>query len=75
MIGKYPKISVENIQHVGLDIFSQIEANDIFFVDTLYVSKTGNDLNNILFNILPQLKSGEWIHFHDFIIHLNIRSI
>jgi hypothetical protein len=35
------------------------------FVDSTHVSKTGSDLNCILFDILPSLSSGVIIHFHD----------
>lgn len=61
------KVSVKEveIQTVPPEFFSKLEAKDIFFVDSSHVSKTGSDLNYILFNILPALKPGVVIHFHD----------
>jgi hypothetical protein len=29
------------------------------------VSKTGSDVNYLLLEVLPRLKTGVWIHFHD----------
>ena len=53
------------IQNVELDIFKSLQANDILFIDTTHVSKVGSDVNHIIFKILPILKPGVLIHFHD----------
>ena len=54
-----------DIQNISLDIFEKLESGDILFVDSTHVSKTGSDVNYILFEILPILKTGVLIHFHD----------
>lgn len=59
------KIIESNIQQVPLDIFETLQAKDILFIDSTHVSKVGSDVNHILFEILPKLKSGVLIHFHD----------
>jgi predicted O-methyltransferase YrrM len=53
------------VQDVTLDVFQQLEDNDILFVDSSHVSKAGSDVNYIIFDILPALKPGVLIHFHD----------
>ena len=53
------------IQEVDNDIFKKLESNDILFIDSSHISKVGSDLNHILFEILPVLKPGVLIHFHD----------
>jgi hypothetical protein len=53
------------LQDVPLARFDDLEANDILFVDSTHVAKTGSDVNRILFDILPRLKPGVHIHFHD----------
>lgn len=58
-------IRAVEIQTVAPSFFEKLEANDIFFVDSSHVSKTGSDLNYILFRIIPNLKKGVLIHFHD----------
>lgn len=65
--GDSDKISLieRNLQDVDISVFSQLEAGDILFVDSTHVSKINSDVNYILFEILPQLRSGVYIHFHD----------
>jgi predicted O-methyltransferase YrrM len=55
----------KRVQDVPMEIFEALEENDIFFVDSSHVSKVGSDLNHILFNIVPRLKTGVILHFHD----------
>jgi hypothetical protein len=42
-----------------------LEAADVLFVDSSHVSKTGSDVNLLLFEILPRLNEGVFVHFHD----------
>lgn len=53
------------LQDVPLTTFDALAANDILFIDSTHVSKTGSDVNRILFEILPRLVPGVHVHFHD----------
>ncbi|MCK4668377.1 class I SAM-dependent methyltransferase [Candidatus Dependentiae bacterium] len=53
------------LQDIDLDLFRELNEGDILFIDTSHVTKTGSEVNHILFNILPNLKKGVLIHFHD----------
>lgn len=53
------------VQDVDLLAFEKLEANDILFIDSSHVMKTGGDVYYEIFEILPRLKSGVLIHFHD----------
>jgi predicted O-methyltransferase YrrM len=53
------------VQAVDLDLFRQLDANDILFIDSSHVMKTASDVNFELFEVLPCLKQGVLIHFHD----------
>lgn len=55
----------KDVQLLPLSLFETLEQGDILFVDSTHVSKTGSDVNYILFEILPRLKKGVFIHFHD----------
>ena len=55
------------VQKVSLSAFQELDGGDILFIDSTHVLKTGSDVNHILFNILPTLKSGVLINFHDII--------
>lgn len=55
----------ERLQDCELEEFSILQENDILFVDSTHVSKIYSDVNRIFFEILPRLKKGVYIHFHD----------
>ncbi len=58
-------IKINKIQDIEMSVFDQLGENDILFIDSTHVSKTGSDVNHTIFNILPKLKPGVLIHFHD----------
>lgn len=59
------KVVVQKVQDVPLETFDSLEANDILFVDSSHVAKTGSDVCFEVFEILPRLKPGVVVHFHD----------
>lgn len=59
------KIHSVNVQQADLEIFKQLECGDILFIDSTHVLKTGSDVCYELFDVLPVLKPGVIIHFHD----------
>jgi predicted O-methyltransferase YrrM len=56
----------KKVQEIEPDLFESLEANDFLFIDSTHISKTGSDVNHIVFEVLPSLKPGVIIHFHDF---------
>jgi hypothetical protein len=60
-----PTLINKKIQEVDLLTFDQLDENDILFIDSSHVLKAGSDLNYIFFKIIPRLKKGVLIHFHD----------
>ncbi len=61
------KVIPTGVQDVPLDVFKQLEKDDILFIDSTHVSKFNSDVNYEIFDILPELKKGVIIHFHDII--------
>jgi predicted O-methyltransferase YrrM len=59
------RIIEQGVQGIDLEHFSQLERNDIVFIDSAHVLKTGSDVHYELFHILPTLKPGVLVHFHD----------
>lgn len=55
----------QKVQDVPIELFCDLKANDLLFVDSSHVIKCGSDLEVIMFEILPQLKPGVFVHFHD----------
>jgi hypothetical protein len=58
-------IHERGVQGMPLGLFQELEANDILFIDSTHVLKTGSDVHYELFHILPTLKPGVLVHFHD----------
>ncbi|MGA7385750.1 MAG: class I SAM-dependent methyltransferase [Methylocella sp.] len=53
------------VQDVPLEYFDDLQGNDLLFIDSTHVVKTGSDVQYELFEILPRLRSGVVVHFHD----------
>lgn len=53
------------VQSIDPSVFLSLEAGDLLFIDSSHVLKYGSDLQFLLFNILPSLSSGVFVHFHD----------
>lgn len=53
------------VQDAGREVFECLGENDILFIDSSHVSKTGCDVNYLVFEILPILKPGVLVHIHD----------
>lgn len=52
-------------QDVPVEWVEQLRENDVLFIDSTHVTKTGSDVNRIFFELLPALKPGAVIHLHD----------
>lgn len=58
-------ILVEKVQDVDLEVFDQLESGDVLFIDSSHIAKSGSDLLHEIFEVLPRLASGVFVHFHD----------
>jgi hypothetical protein len=58
-------VLVGKVQDVDPHVFSELQAGDVLFIDSSHVSKVGSDVNRLLFDILPTLNRGVYVHFHD----------
>ena len=59
------QIIEQPIQKVGIELFQQLEANDLLFIDSSHVIKPGSELADLFFRVIPSLKRGCLVHFHD----------
>lgn len=55
----------KRVQDIDLSIIESLDENDLLFVDSSHVLKMGSDVGYIIFHILPRLKRGVIVHFHD----------
>lgn len=59
------RICVDAAQDIPQNIYTQLNANDILFIDSSHVAKAGSDVVFLLTEILPLLSDGVIIHIHD----------
>jgi Predicted O-methyltransferase len=52
-------------QDVPIERFRTLTAGDILFIDSSHVAKIGSDVVYLMTEVLPQLRPGVVIHFHD----------
>ncbi len=53
------------VQEVGLEVYDRLGPDDILFIDSTHVVKTGSDVVHHLTRVLPRLRPGVLVHFHD----------
>jgi SAM-dependent methyltransferase len=59
------RIHQERVQSLGPEFFAGLEDNDVLFIDSTHVAVVGSDVNHLILQILPTLKPGVLVHFHD----------
>ena len=53
------------VQGVSFETFAELGANDLLFVDSSHVAKAGSDVVYLVTSVLPRLRTGVVVHFHD----------
>ena len=56
------------IQDVERSAFEMLQRNDILFIDSSHVVKIGSDVQYLFTEVLPHLRKGVIVHFHDIFI-------
>jgi hypothetical protein len=55
----------KRVEELNGDFFSQLNADDILFLDSSHTVKIGGDVNYLFLEVLPRLKPGVIVHVHD----------
>jgi hypothetical protein len=53
------------VERVGYDLFTSLGAGDVILIDSSHVVKCGSDVNFLILEVLPRLKAGVRVQFHD----------
>jgi hypothetical protein len=53
------------VQEVAAHEFDMLAAGDVLFIDSSHVVKIGSDVRYLLWEVLPRLRAGVVVHFHD----------
>lgn len=61
------KIQIVNkkVQDMPINIFTSLRPGDLLFIDSTHVVKCGSDVQFLIFEIIPRLSPGVFVHFHD----------
>ncbi|HSI00257.1 MAG TPA: class I SAM-dependent methyltransferase [Reyranella sp.] len=52
-------------QMVDFDAIADLGAGDLLFIDSTHAVKPGSEVNYLIHEVLPRLRPGVWVHFHD----------
>jgi hypothetical protein len=55
----------EPAESVDLAVLTGVDKGDLFFVDSTHAVRPGSEVNRIILEVLPRLKAGCFVHFHD----------
>jgi hypothetical protein len=55
----------EPLHRADRSLFAELAPGDVLFVDSTHVSKVGSDVNQLVLDVLPTLRGGVHVHFHD----------
>ncbi|CCH96639.1 MULTISPECIES: class I SAM-dependent methyltransferase [Microcystis] len=55
----------QKVEAVDLSVFESLQTNDILFVDSSHVFKSGSDVEFEFLQVYPRLKTGVLVHIHD----------
>ena len=52
-------------QDVPLETLIELGEEGFLFIDSTHTVKPGSEVNRLILEVLPRLKGGDWVHFHD----------
>lgn len=62
----------KEVQDVEVQVFQELEAGDILFIDSTHILKVDGDVPYLFLEVLPALRAGVRIHIHDVPFPYNI---
>lgn len=63
LVDRFEQVRLETLQDMSL--FTELQSNDILFIDSSHEVRTANDVAHLFCRILPELQSGVFVHVHD----------
>ena len=59
------ELIIDKLENICSNMFSELHENDILFIDSSHVLRTGSDVEHEYINIIPKLNAGVVVHIHD----------
>ncbi|WP_156721011.1 class I SAM-dependent methyltransferase [Mycobacterium sp. Root135] len=63
-VGKI-KLRETPVQDIPADELADLGAGDVLFIDSTHTVSVGSDVNYVILEVLPRLRKGSLVHFHD----------
>lgn len=67
------KLIPQPVQTTSRDLFTALDDGDLLFIDSSHAVKTGSDVLFLILEVLPRLKPGVLVHFHDIFLPYDYR--
>ena len=68
LVSQHPggyRLIAEPVQQADPNALASLSAGDVLVIDSSHVVKTGSDVNFLVFQVLPHLPVGVYVHVHD----------
>jgi hypothetical protein len=59
------RLVAEKAQTVPLEVLTDLGEDGLLFIDSTHTVKPGSEVNRLILEVLPRLRPGSWVHFHD----------
>lgn len=59
------RLIAQMAQTVDYDAIADLDDGDLLFIDSTHAVKPGSEVNYLIHEVLPRLRPGVWVHFHD----------
>jgi hypothetical protein len=59
------ELIADEAQQVDVSVLAALSAGDLLFIDSTHTVRVGGEVNMLVLEVLPRLKPGVWVHFHD----------
>ena len=59
------EVVAKRVETLEPQFFAGLERNDILFIDSGHTVRIGGDVNFLILDVLPRLRPGVLVHFHD----------
>ena len=59
------RLVAQPAQVVDFDVIADLGDGDLLFIDSTHAVKPGSEVNYLIHEVLPRLRAGVWVHFHD----------
>jgi predicted O-methyltransferase YrrM len=59
------ELLAKRAQDIDISFYTALEPSDLLFVDSTHVVGPGSEVNLVVLEVLPRLRSGVFVHFHD----------